>query len=69
MRTAILLAVYVTAVFAAGLAISDHGHVNDYSNGWNAGYGARQQLEASNDSRLQAAGLCVYASLACGRHK
>jgi hypothetical protein len=59
-------AALVCASVVFGEQLSDERHAPDYQSGWNAGYNAREQLSRENDRKLIGAGLCVYATLACG---
>lgn len=63
------MSLIVPAVLLLGVVVGGIKHADDYQNGWSAGYAAHEHLSTSEDAKLQAAGLCVYARLACGGKK
>jgi membrane protein YqaA with SNARE-associated domain len=48
-----------------GGTLSNTVHKDDWNNGWQAGFGARDAQVADANSRLIASGICTYARLAC----
>jgi hypothetical protein len=56
---------FIAGTWFGGKAIAP----DTFHKGWVAGYAAHAQQTHENDMKLQAAGLCFYARLACPARK